>query len=65
MPDEAQLNIDMDNKCDTGCHKGEQLTARPLKGSGAMLLINGRYITTSYPEHTRGDYEQKTQTVLH
>ena len=48
LPDKAQLNLDMDVECDEEQREGNQLEVTPLKGSGAMLSIDGRYITTNY-----------------
>ena len=51
LPTDAQVNIDMDDECDEERRKGKPLQVRPLKGSGAMLAINNRFITTNYKQN--------------
>ena len=48
LKDDAQLNIDMDNEHEEECTLGDPTPIQPLQGSGAMLSINGRYVTTNY-----------------
>ena len=48
---DAQVNVDMDDECDKERREGRPLPVRPLKGSGAMLAINNRFITTNYKQN--------------
>ena len=50
LPDDAQINIDMDNESNTAKSNNEQVKTTPLPGSGAMLIIKGEMITTRYKE---------------
>ena len=51
LPDDAQLNLDMDDECDYERTQGIKHEVQPLKGSGAMLSINGTYVTTNFNEN--------------
>ena len=47
----AQLNVDLDKHCGEERTEGKQSPVTPLKGSGAMLAIDGTYVTTKFNHH--------------
>jgi len=47
----AKINQAMDLMAKEECKEGHIIEMQPCKGSGAMLRINGEWITTNYREH--------------
>lgn len=47
---ESQINIEMDQEATEERKHGRIVNDRPYPGSGAMLIIDGEWITTKYAE---------------
>ena len=50
LPDEAQLNVEMDQSCGNERITGTIQHPSPYPGSGAMLIIDDEWVTTHYHE---------------
>ena len=50
LDEEAQLNVDVDKAAGEERMNGQVVTPQPYEGCGAMLIINGKWVTTKYRE---------------
>ena len=50
LDEEAQLNVDVDKAAGEERMNGQVVTPQPYEGCGAMLIINGKCVTTKYRE---------------
>ena len=50
LPPEAQMNIDLDAVANEARLHKPITREQPLPGSGALLIINGKWVTTKYNE---------------
>jgi hypothetical protein len=48
LPHQNQVNVDVDHSSGNERKSGQVVNDEPYEGSGAMLILNGKWVTTEY-----------------